>query len=182
MSQSGLTVPAYAGSSARTLGVATKTVVDRPTLNQPADLWLVDGSLRDIYVLNADPGDWDALLALAQAYPHEYTRDGVSASLPSLTSIFHDRDHSHLLSVLAGNVRINCHFFLSDEIELDIDPREVTGPEEHAAVLQFVEQLARATGKDAVLTPESTHEIVLLHYGQADQAWKTHESRPRGDA
>jgi hypothetical protein len=79
-------------------------------------------------------------------------------------------------------VRINCHFFVPDEIELDIDPREVTGPEELAAVLQFVEQLARATGKDAVLTPESSPEIVLLHYRQAGQGWQIHESRPRGDA
>jgi hypothetical protein len=156
--------------------------VNRPTLNQHADLWLVDGSLRDIYVFNTVPDDWDALLALAQAHPHEYTRDGISTSLPGTTSIFQARDHSHLLSVLAGTVRINCHFFAPDEIELDIDPREVKGPEEHAAVLLFVEQLARATGKDAVLTPESTREIVLLHYQQAGQTWQIHESRSRGDA
>ncbi len=156
--------------------------MNRPTLNQPADLWLVDGSLRDIYVLNTVADDWDALLTLAKAHPHEYRRDGVTQSLPGRTYLFQDRDHSHLLSVLAGSVRINCHFFVPEEIELDIDPREITGPEEHLAVLQFIEGLAGATGKDAVVTPENTPDIMLLHYEQARHAWQVYESPSSSDA
>jgi hypothetical protein len=150
--------------------------VYRPAFNQTADLWLVDGSLRDIYVFSAVAGDWDAFLALAQAYPHDYTHDGVPQPLPEGSAIFQDRAHSHLLSLRAGPVRINCHFFVPEEIEFDIDPREVTGAEEHVAVLQFVEQLARATRKDAVITLENSPEIWLLRYQQANQLWQVHES------
>ncbi len=173
---------ALQGAPLSRLGVAIATIVNRPTFNQPAELWLVDGSLRDIYVFNTAAADWDALLILAQAHAHEYTHDGIAQSLPGATALFQDREHSHLLSVLAGSVRINCHFFVPEEIELDIDPRDVTGPEEHVAVLQFVERLARATQKDAVVTPESTPDIALLHYDHASQFWQVHESRARSDA
>jgi hypothetical protein len=156
--------------------------VDRPALNQPTDLWLVDGSLRDAYVFSTAPADWDALLLQAQAYPHEYTHDGVSRQLPAATTLFQDREHSHLLSVLAGSVRINCHFFTEEEIELDIDPKEIKGPTEHLAVLQFFEQLAQAIGKDTVVTLENSPEIALLHYHQASHTWRVHESRISGEA
>jgi hypothetical protein len=156
--------------------------VDRPALNQPADLWLVDGSLRDVYVFNAVSSDWDAFLALARTYPYEYTLDGIRRSLPDTTSIFRDREHSHLLSLVTSSVRMNCHFFVPEEIELDIDPREITESEDHIAVLQFVEKLAAATRKDAVVTLENSPHVQLLRYQQASQFSQVHESRANSDA
>ncbi|MDT7836906.1 hypothetical protein [Aquabacterium sp. OR-4] len=155
--------------------------MNRPTLNQPADLWHVDGSLRDIYVFSTIASDWDALLVLAQTYPHEYTQDGIPHSLPAAAALFRDREHSHLLSILTGAVRINCHFFVPEEIELDIDPWEVIDQEKHVAVLQFVERLAQATRKDAVVTPENTPDKALLQYDHASQVWQVHEL-PASDA
>jgi hypothetical protein len=150
--------------------------VNRPALNQPTDLWLVDGTLRDVYVFNTAAGDWDALLLLAQTHTHEYKRDGVTQPLPGATTLLQDREHSHLLSVLAGPVRINCHFFVQEQIELDIDPQEIGGTAEHLAVLQLLEQLAQATRKDVVVTPENLPEAVLLHYNQANRTWRVDES------
>jgi hypothetical protein len=153
--------------------------VNRPAFNQPSDLWLVDGTLRDVYVFNTSAADWDALMLLAKAYPHEYTQDGVAQPLPGATTLLQDREHSHLLSVLAGSVRINCHFFMPEEIELDIDPKEITGATEHRDVLEFLERLSQATQKDTVVTPENSPEIPLLHYNQATRAWRVHEPHVR---
>ena len=57
--------------------------------------------------------------------------------IPPVDAIFSNRDGHHMLSIFVSGVTINCHFLFSEEIELDIDPREVKGQFEHEAVLEF---------------------------------------------
>lgn len=156
--------------------------MNRPHINQPSDLWLVDGSLRDVYVLNTTIGDWETLITLARAHEHEYKRDGVADALPNAQTVFQDREHSHLLSVIIGKVSINCHFFIPEEIELDINPREIEGQKEHTSILQFIEQLAEATQKDVVITAENSPDAVLLRYKQLSHFWHAHEPGTHSDA
>jgi len=59
-------------------------------------------------------------------------------------------------------VQANCHFFTVEEIEFDIDTREVKGQQELNALLEFMRCLAHATDKEAVLTAENMPEIVIL--------------------
>jgi hypothetical protein len=152
--------------------VQSPNIVQRPAVNQLSDIWFIDGSLRDVYIFNTVSADWDAFLRLAQSYPHEYTSDWEAKSLPTAASIFQDREHSHLLCILAGSVRIRCHFFVMEEIELDIDPKEIKGEGEHVAVLQLVEQLSQAIQKDAVITLETSPDNVLLKYEHARFSWQ----------
>jgi hypothetical protein len=56
-------------------------------------------------------------------------------------------------------VIINSHFFIAEEIELDIDPREIRGPQEHAQVLMFLENVAHKLNKPIVPAPELTPSI-----------------------
>ncbi|MBL0731206.1 hypothetical protein [Piscinibacter sp. HJYY11] len=156
--------------------------MNRPRINQPSDLRFVDGSLRDVYVFNTTIEDWETLIAFARAHKHEYTKDGVVAVLPNAKALLGDREHSHLLSVQAGNVSINCHFFILEEIELDIDPREIAGPEEHACVLRFIEQLAEATQKDVVITAENSPDAALLRYVHLRHVWHIYELGAHNDA
>lgn len=153
-----------------------------PAFNQPVDLWLADGSLRDIYIFDTVEKDWDAFLELARSQLHTYTLDGLAQPLPGRTTVFQDREHSHLLSIQAGSVKINCHFFIPEEIELDIDPTEINGEEEHVAVLQFIEQISEATSRDVVVTQENSPDLVLLRYEQTRNSWQTYESHSNSDA
>ena len=156
--------------------------MSNPFFDQPDDLWLVDGSLRDVYIQAASPEDWRALLKLTREHVHEYARDGVVQELPELVAIFADREHSHLLRIEVAAVKIHCHFFVPDEIELDIDPREVVGPREHSAVLDFLERLSGATRKSVRLTSENSPESVLLSYEPAQSIWHIHNSGGESDA
>ncbi len=59
-------------------------------------------------------------------------------------------------------MHINCHFFGDNEIEFDLDPREVTGPAQIDAVSGFMKLLAQTTGKMAILTYENAKEEIIL--------------------
>jgi hypothetical protein len=59
-------------------------------------------------------------------------------------------------------VQLNCHFFVEAEIEFDLDPREVRGQEQLTALLVFMAQIAAATNKSCMMTPESMHEVAIL--------------------
>ena len=105
---------------------------------QIAELWETDGSLRDVYVERMTIDRWRSFLSLAQQNNGRYSSDGDAMAPPDAAEIFNDRARSHLLALVIEGVQINCHFFIKDELELDIDPREVVATGAHAAVLRFL--------------------------------------------
>ena len=130
------------------------------------DEFAFDGSWRDIYVLNTDMSLWQRMLdrLRADGYELAYSRDGDLVQLPTRAeTIFGDNQCARLLAVRFGGVQANCHFFTSDEIEFDIDPREVTSQPQLDALLQFLRDLAMSVGRQVILCPENTPDFVILH-------------------
>jgi hypothetical protein len=125
-----------------------------------------DGSWRDVYVLNTTIDDWqrvlDALMAFIPA--PVLTFDGEAIAFPlSAAAIFQRRENcSPLLSLAVGNVRLNCNFFQDDEIEFDLDPREVNSADDLESIKTFMRVLASRTGKTAILTHENTKSALIL--------------------
>ena len=155
----------------------------RPTFNEPRDLWQQDGSLRDVHLFGTSESDWRAFFEIATRYPHQYSFNGVARPLSGLLTIFANREGSHLLGVTIGNALVNCHFFVSTEIELDIDPRSVVDEATHQGVLQFLELLSLSTGKALRLTAENSEEALYLGYDPASAVWAVHEPQfPPNDA
>jgi hypothetical protein len=144
----------------------------RPLFEEPPHVWLKDGSYRDVYVFGTSLSDWGELSNLAREFPHSYQQDGVELPLPDEAAVFGDREHTHLLSIRVGNATINCHYYIATEIELDVDPREVRGQEDHDAILSFVERLSAATGKTARITDESSESSVYLEFDPESNAWR----------
>lgn len=95
--------------------------------------------------------------------------------IPDVEDIFSNREASHLLQVSVGRVVINCHFFVPSEIELDIDPRDVHGPQEHAEIMEFLEQLAQGASKAVVVTAENSENAVYLRYEPESRKWTAFE-------
>ncbi|WP_150427880.1 hypothetical protein [Dechloromonas sp. CZR5] len=147
----------------------------RPTPIQPRDLWEKDGALRDVYVLDTALTDWALLLSLAGKYGYRYLYEGQDRPLPEVEKIFTARDGAHLLSVKLGRVTANCHFFVPDEIELDLDPREVQSDADHYEVLQFLEALAKGTNKKVSVTTENAQDMPYLSYDPLSHEWSIYE-------
>ena len=130
------------------------------------DEFAFDGAWRDIYVLNTDMAAWQRMLdgLLAAKYHIEYLKDDLLTELPAdATQAFPLPDGcGRLLSVRFAGVLANCHFFTSEEIEFDIDPRDVKGQEQLDALFGFMRCLADSVDKDAILTWENRREVAIF--------------------
>lgn len=145
--------------------------MNRPTFDQIPSLWEPDGSLRDVYLGGIDVEGWSKFIRYASTYRLTYTADGEKADFPGVPEVFRLRDRSHCLSIWVGAATANCHFFLEDEIELDLDPREVLGPNEHNALLGFIEGAALALGVTATLTPEGAQNSPFMAFDVRGRGW-----------
>ena len=106
-----------------------------------------DGALIDLLAPGTGPADWEAFWSALRAGPFGLRafRDGEPIPLPdSAAWTFAEREvASVMVSVVAGGVTANCHFFGGD-LELDIDPREVTSEAAFEAVLAVMRFVAAA--------------------------------------
>lgn len=122
--------------------------------------FVFDGSLRDLYVLHTDLSDWERMLDFVGdgSFPFPFIlEDEVVKRLPKAAVLFADPENrvgSTLLSVRVGNMWLNCHFFTTDEIEFDLDPREVLGAADFEALLGFMQSLGQTLNQPVILTTE----------------------------
>lgn len=148
----------------------------RPKFDEVAGLWERDGSLRDIYVQNTDAVHWRRFDQLLSHYECSYTFDGLVAPFPGSHSALENREGSHVLSIfLNGPVQICCHFFIAEQLELDISPMEITRSTEHEEVLSFVENLVAALELPADITPENSEQTPFLTYEPKSRKWRIHD-------
>ena len=144
-----------------------------------------DGSLRDIYVLGTDGRDWQQLLDFLRAeWPKAvFEVNGAETPIPRhaaeifarkktgrcllgidhAAEIFSNREMGRcLLRIDLGGLQLICHFFTVEEIEFDLDPREMRGEAEFSRLLGFMQSISRLLGKPVLLTPENEQERPLL--------------------
>ena len=149
--------------------------MNTPQFSDSTQLWNVDGSLRDVYILRTTSQSWEQFLAYATRFTCTYFFDGQACQLPSIIEIFSKRGRSHILSIKVGEVTLTCHFFVVSEIELDINPKDILGQDEHLQVLHFIAGLASAVGKPALLTPENSEQAPFLSYDPLVAEWTVHD-------
>lgn len=140
-----------------------------------------DGSWRDIYISNADAGLCQRVIdAVCSRYITLYNEDGEQKPFPqSITTVVARREEvTPCLFIYVEGIRINFHFFMPDEIEFDIDPREVDSEEKFVALTEFMRYIGQESERDVVLTPEggAEKEEMLIAYHPQDDSWKHAES------
>jgi hypothetical protein len=153
------------------------------------NIWFDDGSLRDVYFFQTTLADNQVILDyLHEQGAHFYGIHGPDETFcklespfsPSLQEIFLQEYPIVEARMLVGNVvQVNNHFFISEEIEFDIDPRTVLTEEAHQVVLIFFVGLAHRLNKSFCLTYENLPEEVLLQYDPDSSLWTRY--RPEDD-
>ena len=127
-----------------------------------------DGSLRDIYVLNANAELWNQLLSSLEESRYQFrffTPDGAMSPAPrSFEEIdtLKETDPVRMEIQLPGGLSLNCHFFSPSEIELDLDPKEIYDQKTYAFLGEFMRWLAFTLGREALLTHENSKEVRIL--------------------
>jgi len=92
------------------------------------DIFYRDGSLRDIYVRGTGEQDWQTLLDFlrASSYPLELLVGGEYQPLPEQVADLFDLEGEVgvTLHIDRKHLEINCHFFVREEIEFDLNPKD----------------------------------------------------------
>jgi hypothetical protein len=121
----------------------------------------LDGSsLWDVYVLGTDRSDWQGLLDWLHEsrIPLSFERGGVSEAAPlDVGDAFAQQEYQDTCTMFIdpAGMRVNTHFFIEEEIELDIDPRDVRGGHDLARLQAFLTRIAGLLGKTVLITPEN---------------------------
>lgn len=68
------------------------------------------------------------------------------------------------MDIRMGNILISCRFFDEEEIDFNIEPREIDSDDKVDSIVEFMKQLGNLLGKDIILTPEDSPGAVLLHW------------------
>jgi len=132
-------------------------------------IYYLDGSLRDIYVLNTTKDDWIIWADFVnQNYPvkiHNEDNKLIDTKV-DLTGVFDCwavNEHSGLSAiVLVDNVIVQSYFFSDQEIENDISPIEVNSMYDHIKLVDYMIGLSKALNKKVILSPENESETELI--------------------
>ena len=59
-------------------------------------------------------------------------------------------------------VIVKCYFFAEQEIENDIDPREITSIEDHNRLIAYMKSVSKCLQKPVILTDENVQNVVHI--------------------
>jgi hypothetical protein len=127
-----------------------------------------DGSWRDIYVLDTGPEEWRCFLELVYQNPSEinFYIDGEMTDQPPPVSIAEAlsirEKAAPTLFVNKSGLIFACHFFTDEEIELDIDPRQVDCEDRYKILIGFCQDLSLAVSRKVIVTPENIQETPIF--------------------
>lgn len=139
-----------------------------------------DGSLRDLYVTPATMDDWKAVFPLLRAQSDvEFLTESGPVCIPETIDESFFGEVRPMLRFRTGGVLLVFHFFTPQEIECDLDPREVTGQASLDALLAFMQQLGDLTRKRAILAPENGTEYPIISYTPGSRDFEHHRWGPK---
>jgi hypothetical protein len=135
------------------------------TLGIDDDRGMASPSLEQLQEIVADTTleDWQVVVDAVREtpWPMRYEVDAVPVEMPpTVEEMFAQAQKATILwsVIVAPGVAINCHFFSSDEIEFDFQPREIVSDERLAALLGFITHVGRALGRLVGVTVEGNDD------------------------
>jgi hypothetical protein len=129
-----------------------------------------DGSFRDIYAFNTTLEELDKFLNYVRPRlrKNSFSIGDKEVLLPeSYKEILNEvakRNTNSILRIPVGESELNCHFFDSSELELDLQPKDFQTEGEWVELNNFLRGLAEAMNKEIVMTPENTPEEIFIRY------------------
>ena len=127
-----------------------------------------DGSWRDVYALKTTVAEMNAFLDYVRPMLSEdgFHLAGNATPLPKtyLEVLMGSQEATSLLRIPVGPGYLNCHFFDSNELELDFVPADYSTPEAWDTLSAFLQGLADAMQHEVLVTPENMPEVVYIRY------------------
>jgi len=142
-----------------------------------------NGSIREIYVLGTDLSDWQCIVDTLRGFEPRpiYRLNGMLTELPiRVEEVFGSHCvGSTILSFIVDDLAVNCHFFVVDEIEFDLDARDVGGLRQVKSLSSFMQLLGSLTNKVVILSAENDVTAAILRYSPENRqvAWVSPQDR-----
>ena len=115
-----------------------------------------EGSLIEVYVLDASVSDWQRVLEYVQRAGYEVSlfRSGQPVPVKIYPGMFSATgDHNYHLRMLVGGQHWWTGFYDDDVVSFHGDPRDITSVSDLTVVLDFMRGLHSVTGKRVILVP-----------------------------
>lgn len=124
-----------------------------------------DGFLRDIYVQDISLQDWKLLIRYLNK-SHKLIFDDLDKIdsdyvLKFLIDKNEEMDAKSVAINLDGIIA-NCHFFIEDQIEFDIDPKDINSLKDYLKVEAFMQNISELLSNQVTLTGENSPKIPLI--------------------
>ena len=127
-----------------------------------------DGALRDFYILDVVPSDWDRFLAAVPSIVERvvFTRDDKDVTIPSsFARIWAMKEETPesttLMTMWVSGQTVCCHFFCDSEIELDFLPNAVDTEQRWNHLRAFFQYVVDTIGKKGIITHENMQDFVI---------------------
>ncbi|WP_375419284.1 hypothetical protein [uncultured Hymenobacter sp.] len=132
----------------------------------------IDGSWRDIYVLNATRQDWHQWIKYvnlnysvrwaALNHCNGETLDAIDADYIAAWWDESGGVANPWGIIYLDKVQLKCHFFTDNEIENDVDPSQIVSMEDHHRLMAYLVAISGALGKEVIVTAENVREGVYV--------------------
>jgi hypothetical protein len=127
------------------------------------------GTLRNVVVLGTTVGDWQKMFDWIRRsdFPREYLIDGEPADFPgTIAEAFATvGEDTYSYSFDAEGLPVHGMVYsdrFADEIEMDIEPVNVTNQDEFDHLIAFMQNLSNELDKPVMLTQEMDRDEVIL--------------------
>jgi len=126
-----------------------------------------DGSLRDIYVQDVTLSDWEILIDFLNLnYDIKFGEDE-NKQIDKDYIVKYLKDEAGdikniVLKIDYNGINIHCYFFLQDQIEFDINPKEVKTIKDFESIERFMVSISKILKNQVTLTNENSPEFPLF--------------------
>jgi hypothetical protein len=123
-----------------------------------------DGALRDIYIQDVTLSDWEKLIDFLNLnYALRFGEDE-KKQIDKAYALNYLKDEtgemeSKALKIDFQGIHIHCYFFLPNQIEFDIDPKEIKTIKDFEAIEMFMVSISKTLQCQVSLTGENSAEF-----------------------
>jgi len=127
------------------------------------------GSLPDVRVPNASPEDWQAVLDLVaeKGWKYQYSEGETVLSMPWAETVLSrstDAECPELRVWPTADVLAIFRFHADDEVDFDLDLRELQGQDRLDVLCDFLREIGRRLGKPVLMDPEGDYGHPVLGF------------------
>lgn len=126
-----------------------------------------DGVLRDIYIQDITLLHWEKLIDFLNFnYDLKFgENDSNQIDKEYVINYLNDETgemESKTLRINLNGINIHCYFFLPDQIEFDIDPKEINTINDFESIEKFMISISKTLNNQVTLTGENSPEFPLF--------------------